>query len=355
MTPRPLAGRKVVDLSQYIAGASCAQLLADFGAKVVKVEPLTGDPSRRLGVAEHGSVFFRQFNTGKSSIKLNLHTTSGREALEALLADADAVVMNFAARTLRKLNLVWADLHARHPHLVVVQISAYGPDDPRSALDSVVQAVSGFALLNSDERGQPRISAGYPTDVYSGLYGAFSAAMAILDPHRTAGLLVDVPMIEVAMSALGGPALLAAATGEEPLTARGNRDVASAPSTVFDCVDGTIYIYAGLDKHWALLREAIHGPTGSMAERLRNPERYEAAVQQWTKDRTIVDVLELMERLGIPAAPIRRIEDALHDLHRHRPGGVVSFDLNGTPVPQFPVAFSGERIPRTTAPEEEIS
>jgi crotonobetainyl-CoA:carnitine CoA-transferase CaiB-like acyl-CoA transferase len=355
MTPRPLKGRKIVDLSQYIAGSSCAQLLADFGAEVVKVEPVTGDPSRRLGITEHGSVFFRQFNTGKSSIKLDLHTEPGREVLEGMLRDADAVVMNFAARTLRKLGLVWADLHARHPHLVVVQISAYGSDDPRTALDSVVQAVSGFALLNSDEHGRPRISAGYPTDVYSGLYGAFSAAMTILDPHRTEGLIVEVPMIEVAMSALGGPALLATATGEVPLTARGNRDVASAPSTVFACADGSIYIYAGLDKHWALLRDAIDGPTGTLAERLVDPERYEAAVQQWTQDRMIVEVLELTDRLGIPAAPVRRIEDALDDLHSYRPGGVVSLDRDGTPVPQFPVTFSGERIPRTTAPQEETS
>lgn len=353
MTPRPLAGRRIVDLSQYIAGPACAQVLADFGADVLKVEPLAGDPSRALGDTGHGSVYFRQYNTGKRSIRLDIASPEGRAALGELLTEADAVVMNFAARTRRKLGLDWDRLHAEHPQLVVACVTAYGMDDDRTALDSVVQAQSGFAMLNADERGEPRISAGYPTDVFSGLYGGLSTAMALLDPERAGGVLIDVPMIEVAMTALAGTAVLAAAGGVAPTISRGNRDLATAPSTVFDCQDGRVYIYAGLDKHWELLRHVVGGPAATASERLADPERFEGAVQAWTRQRSIADVLEETGRLGIAAAVVDRVEDALDALHRARPGAVVRADPRGIPVPQFPVTFSGERIPRSDAPREE--
>jgi crotonobetainyl-CoA:carnitine CoA-transferase CaiB-like acyl-CoA transferase len=353
MTPRPLAGRRIVDLSQYIAGPACAQVLADFGAEVLKVEPLAGDPSRALGDTGLGSVYFRQYNTGKRSVRLDIATDEGRAALGELLAEADAVVMNFAARTRRKLGLDWERLHAEHPQLVVSCITAYGIDDDRTALDSVVQAQSGFATLNADEHGEPRISGGYPTDVFSGLYGGLSTAMALLDPDRSEGVLIDVPMIEVAMTALAGTATLAAAEGVAPTSGRGNRDLATAPSTVFDCRDGRVYIYAGLDKHWELLRHVVGGPAATAAERLADPERFEEPVQAWTRSRSIAEVLEETSRLGIAAAVVARVEDALDALHRARPGAVVHPDARGIPVPQFPVTFSGERIPRTDAPREE--
>jgi crotonobetainyl-CoA:carnitine CoA-transferase CaiB-like acyl-CoA transferase len=353
MTPRPLAGRRIVDLSQYIAGPACAQVLADFGAEVLKVEPLAGDPSRALGDTGLGSVYFRQYNTGKRSVRLDIATDEGRAALGALLAEADAVVMNFAARTRRKLGLDWERLHAEHPQLVVSCITAYGIDDDRTALDSVVQAQSGFAMLNADEQGEPRISAGYPTDVFSGLYGGLSTAMALLDPDRGGGVLIDVPMIEVAMTALAGTAALAAAGGVAPTSGRGNRDLATAPSTVFDCRDGRVYIYAGLDKHWELLRRVVGGPAATATERLSDPERFEEPVQAWTRSRSVAEVLEETSRLGIAAAVVDRVEDALDALHRARPGAVVHADAHGIPVPQFPVTFSGERIPRTDAPREE--
>lgn len=353
MTPRPLVGRRVIDLSQYIAGPSCAQLLADFGAEVIKVEPPAGDPARMLGQSRFGSVFFRQFNTGKRSVLLNLADDSGRAQLDELLEGADALVMNFAARTREKLGLDWESLHLQHPQLTVVSISAYGDDDPRTALDSVVQAGSGYAAINTGEHGEPRIAAGYPTDIYSGLYGGISAAMAILDPELTEGVFIDVPMIEVAMVALTGSALLATAGGDEPRTGRGNRDAATVPSSVFPCSDGDVYIYAGLDKHWELLRQLVDGPTGSTAERLANPDPYEQAVIDWTSQRTIDEVLTVIEDLGIAISRVSSPMQALNELHRTRPGAVIDFDTDGAPVPQFPVTFSGERIARQAAPRKE--
>lgn len=352
MTPTPLRSKRVLDLSQYIAGSACAQVLADFGARVTKVEPVAGDPARSLGCTRFGSTFFRQYNTGKKSIALDLNEPSDRSQLHVMLSDADAVVMNFSPRTLKKHGLDWNALHALHPDLIVVLISAYGDGDPRTAFDSIAQSVSGFGYINAAADGAPRISAGYPTDVFSGLYAGMSAAMALLDDNRDGGVLVDVPMIEIAMSALCGPAMLAGAEEGKVAHGVGNRDSATAPSSTYECADGYAYIYAGLDKHWALLRPLVDGAEAGLAERLADPERFDAMVESWTISRTIDEVCREVTALGIASGPVVDPMTALGEIGRLRPGAVVSLSGNGEAIPQFPVYFDGARIPRTAAPNQ---
>lgn len=348
MIPRPLSGKRVLDLSQYIAGSTCGQVLADFGADVVKVEPPSGDPSRALGASPQGSPFFRQYNTGKSSVRMDLSAQADRARLDEMLHDADAVIMNYSAATRRKLGLEHTTLRASHPRLVVVLITGYGVDDPRTAFDSITQAASGFGYVNADEHGKPRISAGYPTDVYTGLFAAMSAAMALVD-DTDEGTVIDVPMLEVAMSALCGTAMLSAADGETVPPGSGNRDAATAPSTTFACSDGHAYVYAGLDKHWERLRVVVGGPAGTRGERLADPAPYEEVVGAWTAARTVDEVCREMAELGIAAGPVSRPAAALAELHRHRPGAVTTI-VDGTAVPQFPAYFDGARIPRSPAP-----
>jgi crotonobetainyl-CoA:carnitine CoA-transferase CaiB-like acyl-CoA transferase len=356
MTPQPLAGRTVVDLSQYIAGAVCGQLLADYGADVVKIEPPRGDPSRALQGSSHGSLYYRSYNTGKRSRILDLTDDEDRGRLGELLSGADAVVLNFSARTRRRLGLDAAALHARHPDLVVTVVSAYGAADARTCFDSTAQAVSGFAELNANEDGRPRISAGYPTDVFSGLHAAMATAMALLAPQRDRYLEIDVPMIEVAMTSLAGPAMLLAAEDNTYVRGQGNRDAATSPSGVYRCRDGFCYVYAGLDKHWALLQPVIGGPHGSAAERIADRERFDTAVERWTTTRTVGQVCERMETLGIPAGPVLDPVSALERIVATRPGAVIA-GATGAPltvgaeaVLQHPVSFSGVRPPRHPAP-----
>ena len=351
MTPTPLRSMRVLDLSQYIAGSACSQVLADFGATVTKVEPMTGDPARSLGCTRFGSTFFRQYNTGKTSIALDLNDSSHRAELDLLLADTDAIVMNFSPRTLTKHGLDWNTLHAAHPALVVVLISAYGDGDPRTAFDSIAQSVSGFGYLNAAADGTPRISAGYPTDVFSGLYAGTSTAMALLDDTRVYGVLIDVPMVEVAMSALCGPAMLAGAENGVIKHGAGNRDAATSPSNTYQCLDGFAYIYAGLDKHWALLRPLVGGADAELAERLAEPDRFDAQVDAWTSSRTVDEVVAQITGLGIAAGPVADPVTALEEIQAARPGAVVSTSSNGEGVPQFPVYFNGSRILRDPAPD----
>jgi crotonobetainyl-CoA:carnitine CoA-transferase CaiB-like acyl-CoA transferase len=350
--PQPLRGRVVVDLSQYIAGSVCGQVLADFGATVVKVEPPDGDPSRRLARTRHGSVYFRYYNTGKSSVRLSLAESAHRDELEQLLAAADAVVMNFSRATLLKHGLDWASLHTRHPRLVVTMVTSYGADDPRTAFDTIAQAASGFGHVNADADGTPRVSAGYPTDVFSGLHAGLSTAMALLDEAVVDGVLIDAAMVEVAMTALVGPMTLWAAEEGTSATGQGNRDSATCPSNIFACADGHAYVYAGLDRHWARLAPVVGGPEAPLAERLADPVRFEAPVARWAQRLTVAEVCSTLADVGIPAGPVVDPVSALATLHSTRPDAVVVPDDHGAGVPQYPVTFSGSRIPRAAAPAD---
>lgn len=349
MPPAALQGRRVVDLSQYIAGPVCGQLLADFGAEVVKVEPATGDPTRGLPGTRFGSLYYRCYNTGKTAVTLDLRQPADRAHLDELLAGADALVMNFSLRTLQGLGLTWEALHERHPHLVVTVISAYGADDPRTSFDSIAQAVSGYAVVNADEHGRPRISAGWPTDVLSGTYAALSTAMALLDPGVT-GVLVDVPMNEVALCALVGPSTLLAAEDGTFRPGKGNRDAATAPSNVYACADGFAYVYAGMDKHWKLLQPLVGGPDATSAERLAAADDYDRLVESWTSTLSVAEVCRRLDELGIPAGPVLDPVAALGTTQQQRPDAVVVGGPDGQAVPQFPVSFSGSRLPRRAAP-----
>jgi crotonobetainyl-CoA:carnitine CoA-transferase CaiB-like acyl-CoA transferase len=351
MVPTPLRGLKVVDLSQYIAGAVCGQVLADFGAQVLKVEPISGDPSRALPGSRFGSIYYRTFNTGKQAIALDLRREDDHDRLRDLLADADALVMNFGQRSRERLGLGWPTLHADFPRLVVTLVSAYGAEDPRTCFDSIAQAVSGFAVLNAAEDGRPRISAGYPTDVFSGLYAGLSTAMTLLDAERRDGVLVDVAMIEVAMAALTGPASLIAAEEGAFHAGRGNRDAATAPSNVYRCRDGYAYVYAGLDKHWARLRPLIGADDLDAPTRLADAERLDAVVESWTAGLTVAEVCERMAALEVPAGPVHDPVEALRVIASERPGAVVARTAAGAAVPQFPAVFSGARVARSAAPE----
>lgn len=349
MPPAALRGRRVVDLSQYIAGPVCGQLLADFGAEVLKVEPLAGDPTRGLPGTRFGSLYYRCYNTGKTAVAIDLRDPTGRAELDELLAGADALVMNFGLRTVQGLGLTWEALHARHPHLVVTVVSAYGADDARTSFDSIAQAVSGYAVVNADEHGRPRISAGWPTDVLSGTYAALSTAMALLDPD-VSGVLVDVPMNEVALCALVGPSTLLAAEDGTYRPGKGNRDAATAPSNVYACADGFVYVYAGMDKHWRLLQPLVGGPDATSAERLAAAGEYDRLVEAWTSSRSVAEVCRRLDELGIPAGRVLNPVAALETTRQQRPDAVVTTCPDGEAVPQFPVSFSGSRLPRRAAP-----
>lgn len=348
--PRPLAGRRVVDLSQFIAGPTAGMLLADFGAEVIKIEAPQGDASRGLPGNAHGSYYTRSFNCGKVSQVLNLREPADRAALEELLRGADAFICNLAPASLRGLGLDGPALRARFPHLVITLVSGYGQQDPRVCMDTVAQCESGFTMLNGDEGGAPRLATSWPVDMGCGLYAAMCCAMAMLDPSRQ-GCLIDLSMMEVAAATLLGPAALAVSEGAALGPPMGNRDRASAPSNIYRCRDGHVYILGGLDAYWERLRGLIGCElTAPIAERVARAAEFDARVEAWTLQHARDDVLAAMQRLQIPAGIVRRPEEAVPMIRGLRPGAVSQALDSGEHVPAFPALFDGERPVRSAAP-----
>ncbi|HYG42686.1 MAG TPA: CoA transferase [Bordetella sp.] len=347
--PRPLAGKRVIELSQFIAGPTAAQYLADFGADVIKIESPQGDGVRTLPGNAYGSYYARSFNTGKRSQVLNLRNADDRARLDAMLEDADAFICNLAPASLAGLDLQGPTLRARYPRLVVTLISGYGQQDPRVCMDTIAQCESGFALLNGNEDGSPRLSTSWPVDMFCGMYAGMSSAMAMLDGSGK-GCLVDLSMMEVAAAMLIGPAALAIGEGDALDPPMGNRDRASAPSSIYQCADGYVYILGGLDTYWLKLRPLIGADDAPIKERIRRAAHFDAHVQAWTLPQRRDDVLARMRELQIPAGNVRTPEEALASIRQLRPGAVSRQLPSGEHLPAFPALFDGQRLPRTATP-----
>lgn len=350
-TPTPLAGMRVIELTQFIAGPTAAQLLADFGADVLKIEPASGDGSRQLPGTAFGSAYFRSFNTSKRNLVLDMRSSDGRAQLEALLAEADALVCNMAPAALKRAGLAPEDLQARFPKLVITLISGFGRNDGRSCMDTIAQCESGFAWLNADADGTPRVSTSWPVDFYSGLYAAFSTAMALCDRNRTGGMIIDLTMMDVASAVLLGPAAILASEGAGLTPGTGNRDRASAPSNVYACADGFIYIYGGMDPYWKRLRPVFGGEEADARTRLARAPEFDAMVEAWTRERTRDEVLAVMAELSIPAGAVRQPDEAIAMMRRADPGAVSRQLPSGEHLPAFPACFDGQRILRQPAPK----
>jgi crotonobetainyl-CoA:carnitine CoA-transferase CaiB-like acyl-CoA transferase len=345
-----LAGKRVIDLSQFIAGPTAAMYLADFGAEVIKVEAPQGDGARTLPGNAFGSYYARTFNCGKESRALDLRDPAQRRQLDEWLAQAHAFICNLAPGSLRALGLDGPALRRRFPHLVVTLISGYGQDDPRPCMDTVSQCESGFALLNGDEDGSPRLSTSWPVDTACGLMAGMSCAMAMLDPAGQ-GCLIDVSMMEVAASVLLGPAALAVSEGDALAPPMGNRDRASAPSNIYRCADGHVYILGGLDAYWVKLKPLVGcQDAASITKRIARAAEFDAMVEAWTLPQRCADVLARMQELQIPAGVVRHPREALALIRALRPGAVSRALPSGEHVSMFPALFDGARLPRSAAP-----
>ena len=349
MTPTPLNGRRVLDLSRFISGSVAGQLLADYGAEVVKIEPPGGDPSRTFGRTDHGSIYFRAYNTGKDSVELDLAQADGQQRLEQWLADSDALITNLSPRALVGLSLDWPRLHARHPHVTLGAVTGYGLDDDRTCFDAVAQSESGYARLNAWSDGTPHVAAGYPVDVLAGMQLGVAVGMALCD-HLDVGRLVDVAMVEVAASLLcGAHGIQAAETGHTP-TGEGNRDRATSPAGVYPCRDGHVYVYGGADPHYGRLGDLIDLPDVPAGDRVGRADQLDAVVADWTRQRTVEQVCAELGALGIPVGPVLDLPQALGLLAAVRPQSVAATQPDGQAVPTHPTLFDGQRVPRRPAP-----
>ena len=321
----PLNGITVIDLTRVLAGPYCTMVLADLGARVIKVEtPGGGDDSRAFGPFVGGkSAYFMSINRGKESIVLDLKDESGRAAFEDLLAGADVLVENFRAGTMERLGYGWEALHPRFPRLIYAACSGFGHTGPyagRPAYDVVVQAMGGIMSLTGQPGGPPARVGSSIGDIVAGLFTAIGVNGALYRRTITgAGAKLDISMLDCQVAILENALARYFASGEVP-GPLGTRHPSIAPFQSYATADGHVVISAGNDALFAKLCAALERPAlardarfADNGARNANIDALESEFEALLTTRPTAHWLAVLEEAGVPCAPINTVAEVLVD------------------------------------------
>lgn len=322
----PLEGVRVLDLSRLFAGNVLTQMLADFGAEVVKVEPPAGDTLRgwkTKGVSTHWKVYARN----KKSLCLDLRNERARALLLDLVPTASILIESFRPGVLERMGLSPDVLLARNPRLVVVRISGWGQDGPyhqRPGFGTVIEGMSGFAAINGFEDREPVLPPMYLADGVAGVYGASAAMMALREAERDggAGQVIDLPLYDPLFALLGPQAANYRLTGQ-PRRATGSRSSNSAPRNAYRCRDGKYVSLSGSTQSMAeRVFKAIGRPEliedprfRTNADRLKNVEALDALIGDFIGGMDQAELVALMEAAEVTVGPIYDIAQIMADPH----------------------------------------
>ncbi|HKC50957.1 MAG TPA: CoA transferase [Myxococcota bacterium] len=364
----PLTGVTVVDLTRVLAGPYCTLVLAELGARVIKVErPGVGDNAREVGPHLNGkSAYFMSLNRGKESIALDLGDAAEREIFERLVARADVLVENYRPGVLAKHGCDWPRLHARWPRLILASISGFGQNGPyahRPAFDMVVQAMGGVMSLTGHPGGPPTRVGTSIGDITAGLFGAIGVLAALHERATTGvGRWVDVAMLDSQVAILENAIARYAATGQVP-GPLGARHPSIAPFAAFKTLDKPIVIAAGHDPAFRVVCAVLGAPElasdprfATIPDRVHNADALGAEIEKRLATRTAADWLARLEPAGVPCGPLNDIAAVLADPQVRARHMIVSVDdpiAGKLEMPGFPVKLDGvvESDVRSPAPE----
>ena len=325
--PPPLSGLRVIELGQLIAGPFCGQLLADFGADVIKVEaPDRPDPARDWGAAKKDGqgLFWPVIARGKRSLTLNLRVAEGQEILKQLAGDADVLVENFRPGTLEKWGLGPDDLHAVNPRLIIARVSGYGqtgPESHKAGYASVGEAKGGLRHLIGEPDRPPARAGVSLGDTMTGTFACLGVMMALHARERSGrGQVVDAAIYESVMAFMESliPEYALAGHTRERTGAILPR---VAPSGAYPCADGMVIIGANQDTLFARLSEMCGADWASDPRYATHDARGEhqieldARIADWTGKRPMAEVIALAEAHGVPCGPVNTARDMLEDAH----------------------------------------
>ena len=349
----PYEGIRVVEFSHMVMGPTCGMVLADLGAEVIKIEPVTGDNTRKL--LGSGAGFFPLFNRNKKSIALDLQQAAGKEAALRLIATADVVSENFKPGTMAKLGLDYASLSRLSQRLIYVSHKGFlpGPYDHRTALDEVVQMMGGLAYMTG-RPGDPLRAGTSVNDIMGGMFGAIGAMAALAAREKTGqGQEVQSALFENNVFLVAQHMMQFAVTGKAPAPMPG-RISAWGVYDVFTVRNGEqIFLAAVSDTQWAIFCDAFGFADLKSDSRLKsNNDRVLA--RDWMMpilrarlaDRTAAELSAIFERNALPFAPITRPEDLFDDPHLNATGALAPLTLTdgrATMVPLLPLTLDGER------------
>jgi CoA:oxalate CoA-transferase len=359
--PYPLAGITVVDFSRVLAGPTCGRMLADAGARVIKVErPGTGDDTRQMGpFAEDGSSeYYRFANLGKESIALDLKDPADLALVKQMLARADVVVENFRPGVMAKLGLDPVKLVEEYPQLIVCSISGfgqYGPLHQQAAYDTVIQAISGIMDLTGEPDGGPTRVGTSVADILAGIFGYSAIVTALYAREQTGhGTTVDIAMLDSTFSLMEQGLMDSLGVRIRPERI-GNRHPSMAPFDTYSCKDELIAICCGNDRLFGILAETLGTPELSSdprfdtnVNRCDNQSELKAAMEKVLETDTAANWYEQLEAAGIPSSLVLNVDDT-RKLEQIKVRGMVK-EVGGYTVPGSPMKWGAYNSAGTTIP-----
>lgn len=325
---RPLAGVRVIEMGSLLAGPFCGQLLADFGAEVIKVEaPGTGDPMRVWGQhrKDGRSLWWPVIARNKQSITLNLREPAGQELARRLAAAADILVENFRPGTLERWGLGWDELSAVNPGLIMVRVSGYGQTGPyseRAGFGVIGEAMGGLRNVTGDpDRPPPRVGISLG-DSLAATFGALGALVALhhRDVNGGRGQVVDVGIYEAILAMMESTIPEYALTGY--VRGRSGSTIPGvAPSNIYPAADGSYVLIAGnVDNVFRRLAAVVGHPEwpddpryATHQARGEHMRDLDDAISAWTRARDAATILEAMHAAGVPAGKVYTAKDMLED------------------------------------------
>ncbi|WP_458525860.1 CaiB/BaiF CoA transferase family protein [Onishia taeanensis] len=367
----PLEGRVVLDMSRVLAGPWAGQLLADLGARVIKIEhPDRGDDTRAWGPPwledaagdPIEAAYYLCANRGKQSLAVDIARPEGQALIRALAARADILIENFKVGGLARYGLDHDRLKAENPGLIGCSITGFGQHGPsagRPGYDFMIQAMGGLMSLTGEPDGMPMKTGVAITDVMTGLYATVGILAALDERTRTGrGRYIDVSLLDVQVATLANQALNALVGGDAP-ERHGNAHPNIVPYQAFACADGHLVLTVGNDAQFARLAALLEHPGwaedlayATNGARVVHREALTEQIAACLATRTRDAWLAAFEAHGIPAGPIHSVAEALEDAQvRHR-GLVRLLEREGRAVPQVanPLRFDGASCTSEVAP-----
>ncbi len=365
----PLSGITVIDLSRILAGPYCTFLMAEMGARVIKVEtPGKGDDAREYGPFVKGrSAYFMSVNRGKESIVLDLKKPDDKAIFEKLLAEADVLVENFRPGTMEKLGYGWEHLHPKFPKLIYAAASGFGhtgPDSQRPAYDMVVQGLGGIMSVTGHPGGPPTRSGMSIGDIGAGLYTAVAVNAALFARASSGkGSKVDISMFDCQLALLENAAMRYFVSGKAP-GPLGARHPSITPFEAFDTATNPIIIAAGNDSLFVKLAAALGKPEMAKDARYltndlrnQNVDALKVEIEAVLKTKPVGHWMDLLDAAGIPAGPINNIAQAIDHRQAKARNMVVELDDPVAGKMKFignPMKISGFPDPSTRAPAPDL-
>jgi crotonobetainyl-CoA:carnitine CoA-transferase CaiB-like acyl-CoA transferase len=330
-----LRGIRVVDASRILGGPYCGQILGDHGADVLKIEPPQGDDTRAWGPPFQDGVasYYRGLNRNKRLLTLDLATDTGRDALLALLVDADVLIENFKTGTLEKWGLGYEQLSQRFPRLVHCRVTGYGADGPlggQPGYDAALQAQTGIMSVNGEAGGAP-LRAGVPViDMVTGLHAALGVMLALHERQRSGrGQFVEAALYDAGISLLHPQGANWFLDGKTPQRS-GNAHPNIYPYDCMATATEPVFLAVGNDRQFALLCQHLGVPQlaadarfATAGQRSVNRHLLKADLEALMQQHDGPALAQALVAIGVPCAPVLTVPTALQHPHTQHRGMVV--------------------------------